>query len=676
MDVTVLPTGTPEAGNHNNERRTNLMKKLIALILSLCMLAGLIPAMAETATETPPESEKVNMNRLIDELLSDVHDAVVKVDMADLKAKSTVDPEKSKGTVFTVLKKVLTDISNAIAENGKENEDLKRVLEHLDSLQAAKDVDEKELEVLSSLVLLAVIADANEITENPETEDPQNRISIANRLLKAVFEACQENETLTAAVKATDSKLFDMLLESNRHLKEYVEKNGALTVVDTERNADSYAAFEAEIKKLEDYLKASEGPKQSALDMLALLHAAMDDIHEAIEAPLHKLTKDVDGTALVSEMMKDLGEAVSKINLDEVKAKAGENFTTKGSIYSVFDKVVNNILADAAVKIKEDETLTKILETLGKLDQKDVTEEEAEALFALMFVGLAAGAEETASAEPADPADNFRRASAIMKATYDTVLENDTITAAIKTTGSPVLEMLQKSNNRLKQYLEKNGTLRQMDDAIEAPIIVFEAELAKLRDYIAGLKDKGHERALGLLDLLHEYVDDIHEAIDGHTHENVEKEAAAFATGVAFGMKLDEVIAAIGKTNYEIDREHTHGPVTFTELEYEHVTVNGKSADEHYLFAGDELVAIQICFKNGVLTFDQAVADLTKLYGDAQDVDLAVLANGVYAVDDDGHLEGRAAAIAANGMMVVIGEDKDEVEVTYIDLTAAYILAQ
>jgi hypothetical protein len=29
-----------------------------------------------------------------------------------------------------------------------------------------------------------------------------------------------------------------------------------------------------------------------------------------------------------------------------------------------------------------------------------------------------------------------------------------------------------------------------------------------------------------LLDLLHEFVDDIHEAVDGHTHEDVEKHAA------------------------------------------------------------------------------------------------------------------------------------------------------
>ena len=57
-------------------------------------------------------------------------------------------------------------------------------------------------------------------------------------------------------------------------------------------------------------------------------------------------------------------------------------------------------------------------------------------------------------------------------------------------------------------------------------------------------------------------------------------------------------------------------------------------------------------------------------------VDLAVLGNGIYAVDDEGKLEGRAAAIVSDGLMVVIEEDKDEVEVAFIDLVAAYINTQ
>ena len=106
-----------------------------------------------------------------------------------------------------------------------------------------------------------------------------------------------------------------------------------------------------------------------------------------------------------------------------------------------------------------------------------------------------------------------------------------------------------------------------------------------------------------------------------------------------------------------------------------YASMDGMHADEHYLFVEDKLVAIRICFENNVATFDSVVADLAKMYGEAREPDLAVLANGIYAVDDDGKLEGRALAITAGNMMIVIEEDEDEVEVTYIDLTAAYILA-
>ena len=57
----------------------------------------------------------------------------------------------------------------------------------------------------------------------------------------------------------------------------------------------------------------------------------------------------------------------------------------------------------------------------------------------------------------------------------------------------------------------------------EAPFVAFEAEFAKLRDYIDGLEASKRDKALAVLDLLHEYVDDIHQAVDGHTHEDAEK---------------------------------------------------------------------------------------------------------------------------------------------------------
>ena len=115
---------------------------------------------------------------------------------------------------------------------------------------------------------------------------------------------------------------------------------------------------------------------------------------------------------------------------------------------------------------------------------------------------------------------DFFRSSHILKAVYDTMMENEVITAALEATDSRLPEMLVNSGERLKNYLTDNKTLHEVKDVDEAPFVAFEAEFAKVRDHIAGLEDGtvGKAKALGVLNLLHEYVDDIHQAIDGHTH--------------------------------------------------------------------------------------------------------------------------------------------------------------
>ena len=153
-----------------------------------------------------------------------------------------------------------------------------------------------------------------------------------------------------------------------------------------------------------------------------------------------------------------------------------------------------------------------------------------------------------------------------------------------------------------------------------------------------------------------------------------EEKAFTFRNGITFGMNMDQVMAA-ESGRYEIDNEHTHGPVDFAELEYEHVMVNNKPADLKYLFVGNELVAIRVDFEERAVSFDQAKADLTALAGEAAPVDLAKLANGIYAVDDDGRLEVKAEAIVSGNVMIIIEEDEDEVNVTFVDLNAAYVNA-
>ena len=153
-----------------------------------------------------------------------------------------------------------------------------------------------------------------------------------------------------------------------------------------------------------------------------------------------------------------------------------------------------------------------------------------------------------------------------------------------------------------------------------------------------------------------------------------EGNAFTFRNGVTFGMNMDQVMAT-ETGRYEIDSEHTRGAVTFAELEYEHVTVDDKPADLTYLFVGNELVAIRVDLEEYAATFDQVKAALTEKYGESAPVDLAKLGNGIYAVDDDGRFEGRAEAIIFGNVMIIIEADEDDVDVTYVDLNAAYINA-
>ena len=151
-----------------------------------------------------------------------------------------------------------------------------------------------------------------------------------------------------------------------------------------------------------------------------------------------------------------------------------------------------------------------------------------------------------------------------------------------------------------------------------------------------------------------------------------EENAFTFRNGITFGLNMDQVMAT-ETGRYEIDSEHTRGAVTFAELEYEHVTVDDKPADLTYLFVGNELVAIRVNLEEYATTFDQAKADLTAKYGEAAPVDLTRLGNGIYAVDDDGRLERKAEAIVYGNVMIIIEADEEEVDVTYVDLNAAYI---
>ena len=147
-----------------------------------------------------------------------------------------------------------------------------------------------------------------------------------------------------------------------------------------------------------------------------------------------------------------------------------------------------------------------------------------------------------------------------------------------------------------------------------------------------------------------------------------------FTGGVEFNMNMDQVIQLLNRRNYEIDREHTRGPVDFDELEYEHFDeAIGLAADVTYLFVGNSLVAIRFDLEDYV-TYEQALAKFTETFGQAVPFDAANLGNAQYAIDDDGDLRECRDMIIGNGFAVVLERDHDgEAQATILDTTAAYI---
>ena len=147
-----------------------------------------------------------------------------------------------------------------------------------------------------------------------------------------------------------------------------------------------------------------------------------------------------------------------------------------------------------------------------------------------------------------------------------------------------------------------------------------------------------------------------------------------FMNGVQFNMDMDQVMELMNLPNPEIEREKTKGTTEFWELEYEDVTDDeGFKADIKLLFVGNGLVAIRFDMADGT-AYEAVRETLVRVYGEAAPFDEAKIGNGKYAIDDDGKVKDCKEMIEADGVTIILEQEKDgDVDVTFLDLTAAYI---
>ena len=153
-----------------------------------------------------------------------------------------------------------------------------------------------------------------------------------------------------------------------------------------------------------------------------------------------------------------------------------------------------------------------------------------------------------------------------------------------------------------------------------------------------------------------------------------EETAPTFMNGVQFNMNLDQVMQLVQLPAPEIDREQTRGPVAFTELEYEDVRDKSFLCDLSFKFVDDKLVALHMDMADGT-NYEAVKASLIATYGgEAVPFDTAAIGNGKYAVDDDGDLEDCKEMIVANGVTIVLEQDREgDIDVTLLDPAAAYL---
>ena len=144
--------------------------------------------------------------------------------------------------------------------------------------------------------------------------------------------------------------------------------------------------------------------------------------------------------------------------------------------------------------------------------------------------------------------------------------------------------------------------------------------------------------------------------------------------GVEFNMEMDQVMQHVNRPNPEIDSERTRGGVEFQELEYEHVSdPDGFAADIKFLFVGNSLVAIHYDMADSN-SYENVRAALVSKYGETVPFNAAKIGSGRYAVDDDGDLKDCREMIEAGTLIIVLERDHDgDVEVTFLDMAAAYI---
>ena len=231
-----------------------------------------VESVAETESQTTESTDDVDFGALVDTMISEIEKAAAEVDLG--KKEEVLGKEFSEdGTVFSIIENILNDIQEKRTAEGKDLGDVMT-----EALEAFANLDETDEATLDALFEEGIIGTGSDEAENDTEEESElNDGVIAGLVAGFVFEAAKENEQIAEAVEATDSKLFEMLSTEDEDV----------SIIDL-ISEEPFEEFEAELTKVTDYINEQEGPKQSALDLLNLVHEIVDEIHVAVHGHGHE----------------------------------------------------------------------------------------------------------------------------------------------------------------------------------------------------------------------------------------------------------------------------------------------------------------------------------------------------------------------------------------------------
>ena len=476
------------------------MKKLLALVLTLCMALSMVPAMAETTAAVDDAAAYA----LVRELFKDIEASVANVNLTDVAAQS--EKPDVKGSNYAVFEKVL---ENILKDNGEDIEEVKQALDFLSALEEEIGENAQEqAEAIFSLILLGLAAQ-----EEEEKSAGMDSIRALDAILEAFFSTFQENEVIQQAVEATGSRLFEMVLETDAMITKAGEEGQTI-------GEKPFADCEPELANLRAYIENTEGLShpRAALDMLDLFQELMDDIHESLDGHTHEETAErVNTYSLLDELITTIQDAVMNADIATIKEKTGDAFEMDGGAFGLYEKVLSLISGERTQKQEEvGQGLADMLAWLASLEEAtEVTSEDAAALFTAIAQEFQS---RESTREEEDHEVGLRRVAEVLKAVFETLEENQEIMDAVTASGSEAINMLTRFAEAVRKDVEESGVLNEITELSEEIFQEFESELSKVTEYLESSVGEAATKSIRFLSLVDTLVHEVHNALSGHEH--------------------------------------------------------------------------------------------------------------------------------------------------------------